>query len=361
MNARERFLNTLDYRPVDRGVYGMWVGWWPETAARWQTEGFAPEQGHGFATDPYRWHGGWYFPKPPFERRVIAEDEATITYVNHEGIVMRERKDNPWSSMPQFVRFPVETRADFHAFWRERMQPDLAARVGDDYAAQLAALRQREAPLIVIADRWGGFFGGPRNLVGVERLCTLFYDDPAFVEEMMDAFAEHIIAITDRILQHTDIDVFGFWEDMAYKTAPLIGPALVRRYMLPRYRRVIEHLRGRGVRWFALDSDGDIRSLIPVWLEAGINVLYPFECQCGMDVVAVRREYGRDLRLWFGIDKRTVAAGPEAIDAELARVAPLVAEGGYVAGLDHSLPPDVSYANFRYFMERQWDLVNGRL
>ena len=361
MNPRERFLNVLNYRPTDRGVYGMGIGWWPETQQRWQREGFDPAVGHGFETDAYALNGGWFFPNPPFAREVLGEDDETITYVNHEGIVLRERKDNSYSSMPQFVRFPVETRDDFRRFWDQRMQPDLIARLGADYAANLAACRDRDTPLIVIADRWGGFFGGPRNLTGVEKLCTLFYDDPLLVDEMMDRTADFVIAMMDNILEHTDIDVFGFWEDMAYKTGPLIGPDMVRRTMLPRYSRVIEHLRGKGVEWFSLDSDGDISSLIPVWLDAGINILYPFESQCGMDVVQVRKKYGRDLRLWFGIDKRAVATGPKAIDAELRRVQPLVEEGGYIPGPDHSFPPDVPYAHFRYYMERLWDLANGRL
>ena len=127
---------------------------------------------------------------------------------------------------------------------------------------------------------------------------------------------------------------------------------MARTFMLPRYRRVVEHLRARGVTNFALDSDGDISELIPVWLDAGINILYPFEVQCGMDVNRIRLEYGRDLRLWFGVDKRALSHGPEAIDRELARVAPLVREGGYVPGTDHSLPPDVSFANYCYYMER---------
>jgi hypothetical protein len=317
--------------------------------------------GHGFKIDPYDWQGGWFFPNPPFARDVVAEDSDTVTYVNHEGILLRERRDNPHSSMPQFVRFPVETRADFRRFWAARMRPDLATRLGADYGAKLAAYRRRQVPLIVVADRWGGFFGGPRNLTGVEKLCLLFYDDPALVEEMMDTTADFLIAMMDQILAHTDIDVFGFWEDMAYKTAPLLGPEMVRRFMLPRYRRVVDHLRAKGVRWFALDSDGDISSLIPVWLDAGINILYPFEAQCGMDVVQVRKQYGRDLRLWCGIDKRALAQGPFAIDAELRRVRPLLEEGGYIPGLDHSMPPDVSYAHFRYYMERLWDLVNGRM
>jgi hypothetical protein len=71
-----------------------------------------------------------------------------------------------------------------------------------------------------------------------------------------------------------------------------------------------------------------------------------------MDVVKVRREYGRDLRLFNGINKYAIAQGPAAIDVELDRVAPLVKDGGYIPGADHSLPPDVSFANYCYFMAR---------
>jgi hypothetical protein len=361
MTSRERFLNILNYQPVDRGFYGMWVGWWPETQQRWEQEGYDPAVGHGFPSDPVAWQGGWFFPNPPFAYEVIEEDDATITYINHEGILMRERKDNRYSSMPQFVRFPVESREDFRSFWAARMKPDLVARLGADYAQTLAAYRDRDYPLIVVADRWGGFFGGPRNMTGVEPLCLLFYDDPGFVEEMMDATADFLIAMMDQILEHTTVDVFGFWEDMGFKTGPLLGPEMARKYMLPRYKRVVDHLRGKGVEWFSLDSDGDITKLLPIWVDAGINILYPFEVQCGMDVNAVRREYGRDLRMWCGLDKRALATGPEATDAELRRVQPLLEEGGYFPGLDHSMPPDISYANFRYYMERLWELVNGTL
>ncbi len=351
MNDRERLLANLRYQSADRAPYRIFGGGWPETIDRWRGEGYDPQQ-PGYALDRWDWHGGWFFPHPAFRREVLQEDERTILYVNHEGILMRERKDYQHSSMPQFVRFPVETRADFRHFWSARMQADLAARLGPQGLAELGAYRQRDGALIVIADRWGGFFGPLRNLLGVERLCMLFYDDPAWVEEMMDADADFLIQMMDQLLDVTDIDVFGFWEDMGYKTGPLLGPDLVRRYMLPRYRRVVDFLRRRGVEFISLDSDGQITSLIPIWLEAGINVLYPFEPQAGMDVAAVRREFGRDLRMWGGIDKRALAWGPAAIDAELARVAPVVQDGGYVPFPDHSLPPDVSWANYCYFMER---------
>jgi len=352
MTDLERFRNLMNYEPVDRCVYGVMTGAWPETHQRWMKEGFDPASPPVFDTDRWDWQGGWFFPNPPFEHKVIEEDESTVLYINHEGILMRERKDNPYSSMPQFVKFPVETREEFRGFVKERFQPDLAARIGADYAERLAAYRNRDVPLIVISDRWGGMFGGLRNFVGVENLCRLFYDDPDFVEEMMDAVADFIIAMMGQILDVTDVDVYGFWEDMAYKTGPLISPAMLRKYALPRYKRVVEFVRARGVKHISLDSDGDMSSLIPVWLDAGIDTLYPFEVQCGMDVVKTRREYGRALRMWGGINKHALAIGPEAIDAELARVRPLVEEGGYVPALDHSMPPDVPFANYLYYMEK---------
>jgi len=357
MTDRERFLNVMEYKPVDRGIYGAGMGAWPETIERWKKEGYEPNKEPIFEKDHWEWIGDWFFPNPPFERKVISEDERTILYINHEGILMRERKDNPMSSMPQFIRFPVETREDFHKFMKERMQPDLAFRIGKDYITKLQSYKNRDLPLIIISDRWGGFFGPLRNLVGVEKLCMLFYDDPAFVEEMMDAIADFIIAMMGKIRDYIDIDMYGFWEDMAYKTGPLISPSLVRKFMFPRYRRVVDFLNSRGVRWIALDSDGNITSLIPIWLEAGINFIYPFEVQAGMDIVKVSKTFGKELRMMGGIDKRAIAEGSDAIDTELKRVSPLVREGGYVPAPDHSLPPDVSFNNYCYYMERLKILV----
>jgi hypothetical protein len=359
MTNRERFLAVMDYRSVDRGVYGVWTGWWPETRDRWASEGADAARLYPLPVDHWELEGGWFFPHPPFERVVVEEDERTVLYVNPEGILLRERKDNPLSSMPQFVRFPVESRVDFLRFRRERFRPDLAARIGADYARKLAAWRERDFPLMVISDRWGGFFGGLRGMVGVETLCTLFYDDPAFVEEMMDSVADFIIAMMGAILDHTDVDVYVFWEDMAYNHAPLVDPELYGRHAGPRYRRVVDYVRSRGVPHVGLDSDGRVTGLIPVWLDAGIDTLYPFEVQAGMDVLEVRKTWGPYLRLWFGIDKRALARDRPAIDRELERVRPLIEEGGYVAGLDHSCPPDIPYDNFRYYMERLWRTVGG--
>jgi uroporphyrinogen decarboxylase len=357
MNDRERFLDVMNYRPVDRCVYGAWTNAWPETVELWRKEGYDPAREPIYPADEMLWRGTWFYPNPPFEREVVKEEGDSVLFINEEGILMRELKDNPQSSMPQFVRFPVETPEEFRRFYAEKMKPDLAARIGPDYIAKLRALRERKGALVIGSDRWGGLFGGLRAMVGVERLSTLFYDDPVFVEEMMDAVADFLIAMLGRILEHTDVDCYAFWEDMAYKTGPLVSPAMFRKMALPRYRRVVEFAKSHGVALVALDSDGDIHSLIPIWMDAGIDILYPFEVQCGMDVVAVRKKFGRQLRMWGGVDKRALTQGPAAIDAELKRVQPLVKEGGYIPTLDHGVPPDISFANYCYFAEHLRDIL----
>ncbi len=353
MNARQRFHATMTYDARDRAPFHEFP-WptWPETAERWNHEGGYDPQATDFGCDRWVIEHQWFFPTPAFERQVLSEDDTHVTYVDPQGIVVREFKKNPLSSMPQFIRFPIETRADFRTFWKERMRADLAVRIGADWRERLRRHRGRDYLLIVLADRWGGFFGPLRNLVGVERLCTLFYDDPAFIEEMMEADAGFLVEMLGRMLEETDIDVFGFWEDMAYTAGPLISPRMVRRFMLPRYRKVVNFARSRGVRWFCLDSDGRMDSLIPVWLDAGIDILYPFEVQAGMDAPALRRRFGRDLRMWGGMDKRQLAVGKPAIDAEVERHRALIADGGFVPMLDHSAPPDIPYDNYCYFMQR---------
>jgi len=352
MTDLQRFYATMEYKPRDRAMFWSW-GAWPETLERWKKEN--PDLDrinlNGNA-DKRQFFSNWFFPNPPFEHKIIEETDRHILYINHEGILMREKKDNPYSSMPQFVRFPVETRKDFRDFWKERMVPDLEKRICPDWKTFLKDARSKPYPLVVISDRWGGFFGPLRNLVGVEKLCTLFYDDPAFVEEMMDANADFIISIMDQVLDVINIDAFGFWEDMAHKSGPLIAPSMVRKFMLPRYRRVVDFLNKKGVRFIGLDSDGYIDSLIPVWLDAGLNFLYPFEVQAGMDVIEVRKKYGKDLRIWGGVDKRALAHGEKAIDEEINRIFPLMEEGGYIAHADHAVPPDVSLNNFLYYLQK---------
>ncbi|MCU0780646.1 MAG: hypothetical protein MUF04_06030 [Akkermansiaceae bacterium] len=184
------------------------------------------------------------------------------------------------------------------------------------------------------------------------------YDDPDLLHEMVATIADCAIGTFDRLFAEGIVpDVVYFWEDICFNSGPMISPDTAREFLLPHYQRITSFCRDRGVRWFALDSDGRLDHLIPVWLEGGINILYPVEIgTCGNDVAAFRERFGRGMRYMGGFDKRLLAQGPAAIDAEIRRLAPLVREGGFIPFCDHHVPPDVPLAHFQHYLHTKRDL-----
>lgn len=78
-----------------------------------------------------------------------------------------------------------------------------------------------------------------------------------------------------------------------------------------------------------------------------------------MDAVKIRKTYGRDLALSGGVDKRKLAKDKKAIEKELERILPLIEGGGCIPTVDHTVPPDVSYDNFMYYMEIKMKALQG--
>jgi hypothetical protein len=146
-------------------------------------------------------------------------------------------------------------------------------------------------------------------------------------------------------------DVLLIWEDMCYRNGPLISPAHFASLIRPRYIRLIQRARACGMEAVLVDTDGDCRRLIPLFLESGVDALMPFEVQAGMDVCSIGREYPQ-LGIMGGIDKRALSLDPAAIRREVDRVLPCFKErGGFIPTLDHSIPPNVSWSQFQYYLE----------
>jgi len=128
--------------------------------------------------------------------------------------------------------------------------------------------------------------------------------------------------------------------------------------MGPNYRRIRDFARQHDIPLISVDTDGDPDLITPPMLASGVNFLFPMEVAAGCDVVEWRRRYP-GLAMMGGVDKRALAAGPDAIDAELERVWPAVEMGRYIPCLDHLVPDDVSWGNYCYYARRLRERVLG--
>ncbi|MFH1008552.1 MAG: uroporphyrinogen decarboxylase family protein [Candidatus Latescibacterota bacterium] len=356
MNDRERFVATMHYQKVDRPVLWEWAPW-QETNRRWQQEGgFEGDAPEYLECDKKEGAGVRFDLFPPFERQVIQDDGRTITYLNEKGQLLRDFHDYE-QSMPEFIDYPVKNRSDWERI-KERMDPYSPERYPADWDQRVARWHtDRTAPVEVYGSRDGGLFSQIREVMGAEQALFLMADDPALAHDIMEFRTEFMMRLMERALREVQPEWIILWEDMAYNTASLISPAMFREFMLPRYKRIADFALSFGVDVVFVDTDGYVDELIPLFLEAGVRGIYPMEVNSGMDVARLRKQFGRDLLMTGGVDKRALVAGPAAIDAELARIIPVALEGGYIPTLDHSLPPDISYANFQYYFRRKKEML----
>jgi uroporphyrinogen decarboxylase len=144
---------------------------------------------------------------------------------------------------------------------------------------------------------------------------------------------------------------------MAYRAGPLVSPRTFDEFFVPCYMAVMDEARKHGCTLSCVDCDGNIHDLVPGWLKTGVNIMFPCEVAAGTDMFRMRREFGREVRLQGGIDKKAVAAGRKAIDRELGRIAPLLEQGGFIPHLDHLVPPDISFADYQYYREQKKKLI----
>ncbi len=213
-----------------------------------------------------------------------------------------------------------------------------------------SALKAREDGALIVTGIPGGF-DEPRQLMGEEELCVAYYEQPELIHDMLTTIANTAQHILDQVSDAVPVDVLSVHEDMAGKSGSLAGPVQINEFIKPYYRRIWDMLKSKGAQIFQQDSDGNMNGVIPAFLAAGINCMFPMEPAAGMDIVAVRKLYGSQLMMLGGIDKHVLRQSKEAIRAELEyKLQPMMRTGGIVFGLDHRITNGTPIENYRYYV-----------
>ncbi|MEG0367613.1 MAG: uroporphyrinogen decarboxylase family protein [Coprobacillus sp.] len=390
MDDRERYHNSLNGGNVDR-LNRLELGAWPSTIERWKKEGMPQnvsadeklneqfyqsankltnqkehkEKEHkekeisfneffehdklvrlpvqsGYCDSPF-------FPK--FDDMILEDDGVHITLIDVDGVKKKIFKVNPDQSMPMFLEFPVKTPKDWEKIKTDRLDITRIKPMLGDISKMAKEVNEEERDFPVYMTACGGF-GHPRNLLGDVNVCTAYYDYPDMMHDIMQNWYEVNREIVRLVSEYIQLDNYLIWEDMSYKNGPMISPKMVETFMLPYYDKLISYAKSRGVRAVSVDTDGDCRKLIPIFLEAGVDAIMPFEVQAGMNIVKIREEYGDVFTIYGGIDKRALSQDKCAIEKEVKRIIPYFNDSlRYMPCLDHTVPVDVSYDNYRYYLD----------
>lgn len=345
----------MHYQSVDRGIH--WdFGYLDEAMDRWTAEGMPAEvAGAGvrgdrmdrvstyFGRDPLAWVPVHLALHPGFPYEVIEVRERTVVHRDGEGNIVEEILEGE-RTIPHVIENGLKGRADWERY-KEMLDADEPARRQWDYRALAEQYRQSDAPVAISC---GSFVGWIRNWVGAANLAYLCYDDPDLMAEMVNHLCDLFVTMLEPALSEIEVDLAWGWEDICFNNGPLVGPNLWRQLVSEPMARVTGCLRRHGVDVILTDCDGNVQALAPVWMEAGLNGMFPCEVAGGSDPVLLREQLGRDVLLFGGVNKRMLTSKADVL-TELRRLAPLVEDGAYIPFVDHRVPGYVSYDLFRYY------------
>ena len=349
MNARERFQRIMRYEPVDRLPVILLEPFEGYGVEQWVKQGHLPADSRPdefLGADVIRRLPINFAPLPPFEPAILYEDEHYYVDIDWMGGKVRRDKSAPGMYYGHFDH-PVKNLADWERY-KERFQANAAGRVPEDIDAVCAELNAAEVP--VGLDLFPFFFRLGFYAMGMEPFLTAFYDQPALIHAMFSYWSNFVLDVLRPVLPKVTLEYVTIAEDLAYRGGSLISQRIYTEFWLPYQDPIIKELQRHDIQLIAMWTAGDINALLPLFMEHGMNSTWPLESP-EMDPYLLRERYGKGLRLAGGISKETLINGPAAIDHELARLMPLIAEGGFIPAPDDCIPPEVPFDTFRHYIE----------
>jgi len=362
LTSRERVARCLARQPHDRVPMFDW--YWSEVEAAYVAEINDPNLGcgiHAFAREPRpdRLSLWEYFDFDlmqvawPDQRLRMVEPE--VVDQSDEWVLLRDGNDAVlrwWKhkmGTPEHVSFGIDT-------------PEKWARVKPLLAASRDRIRWHEFwPRYKRAkerDKFICFAGveiieSVKDVLGHERMLKAMLKQPDWLRDVFATYTQFeidMLALCEA--EGMVCDGAFIYGDIAYKNGPFMSPRHYREFVYPCHRRLFDEFHRRKMP-VILHSDGDIRLLLPHFIDAGVDMINPMESRAGMDVRELAPQFGDRLGFCGNIDVTVLATNDRArILAELhSKMAAAMQCRGYMYHSDHSIPPGVTLETYRWLLE----------
>lgn len=378
MTIRENFLNILNFENFN-AIPLVHFGFWQETLYKWADEGHISQEeartwNDGNSADKtiakklgfdinYVNHFSPYNSLFPFFETTVLETlpDGKQKMMNKDGVIVITKKDTV--SIPYEVDHLLKGRIEWEEHYKFRFDYDddriykapvyLSSGKTSFTEAQdyLKNNQNRDIPYGIFC---GSMIGRIRDILGIEGLSYLYADDYELYTEIIDTVGHLQYTILEKVLSlGCNFDFAHFWEDICFKNGPLVIPSVFDKLTGPHYKKMTDLLKQYGVLIVSVDCDGLIDSLIPTWINNGVNTMFPIEVGTwNASIKSWREKYGRKIRGVGGMNKNVFSRDYKAVDVEIERLKPLIELGGYLPCPDHRIASDAKWENVQYYCEK---------
>ena len=346
MTSRERIKIVLEHREPDR--VPVQDSPWGSTIARWHKEGLLEE----IPVEEYFDYelvclGADLSARYPVQ--ILEKNEKYILTTTPDGGKRKNFRD--YSTTPEVVDTLVKTKEDWFKF-KARLQTDYK-RI--DWATFYNRYHQARADGKFICFSGAISFDRCQQLMNSERLLILMAEYPEIAKDMFDTVGNLAVETCKMLLKEGyEFDGAFLYNDMGYKNSSLFSPKMYRDLIFPIDKYIFGFCHENGMKTI-LHSCGNVKPLVPSLIEAGLDCLQPLEVKAGMDLIELKKIYGKQLAFMGGIDVRKMvgaSADSTGIEEEIkTKFEAAKNGGGYIYHSDHSVPNNVSFQDYQKVME----------
>jgi uroporphyrinogen decarboxylase len=265
---------------------------------------------------------GFSFPLP--SRAVGKTNQGDRHYITGAGAMITNRAE--------FERYP----------W-----PDMSK---IDYSTLDDAARRMPSGMKGIAG-FCGILELPMWLMGYEGISLLLYDDEPLVRDVFDAVASRIVEYLDRCAAHPAVGAIQMGDDMGHRTQTMLSPEVLRKYVFPWHRRLVEAVHAHG-KPIILHSCGNLSAVMEDIIDCGWDAKHSFE-DAIEPVWEAKARWGRRIALLggFDMDKITRMTEPQVREHTRFLMRSCAPGGGWAMGTGNSVADYVPVDNFLSMVE----------
>ncbi|MCK5820374.1 MAG: hypothetical protein KAH17_00745 [Bacteroidales bacterium] len=353
LTSKERISRILKLQPVDR--IGVFESFWNETVDKWRKDEYL--QKDEMPEDHFKLdiRGAWPFnlvANLQFKEEIIEETDETKLVRNGNGAVLRWWKNK--AGTPEHVDFAIKDRLD----WEETIRPLLMnkkeyhKRINFEEYRRVKERSKKEKLFFC----WYGVnvFESMHPICGHENLLMGMALDTEWIMDMCSIYSELTINLMDILFaEEGKPDGIWFFEDMGFKGKPFMSPAMYKDIIWPAHKKTFDYAHSMDLP-VIVHSCGFVEALLPGLVEAGMDCLQAMEVKAGMDIVKLKKQFGNKIAFMGGFDIRSLETNDfNLIQSELEKKLPIVMQdGGYILHSDHSIPDQVNFETYKYFVER---------
>ena len=176
------------------------------------------------------------------------------------------------------------------------------------------------------------------QLTGFSEAMRLMLRDPAKFERILDRI-DRIRMEEAKLLCDLGVDVIYDGDDVGMQRGMMMSPQLWRRFLKPRYRRLVEEVHRRGA-FFMFHSDGWIEPIVPDLVEIGVDILNPVQPEC-MDPYRVKELYGDRIAIHGTVSVQTTLpfASPREVEELVRERVERLGPTGFILAPTHAIQP----------------------